>query len=266
MAKLTSPTGKDITIDSIRDSAAVRSKYQYQLNALVSDMTSSYIYWLRAAWRKEGLIAQDRSHTEILKDILKKLGRKWQSKFDKAAEDIAKMFAEGSAKHNQAAMMGALKKAGFAIDFKMTNAMREAMKATTAGNVALIKSISSEYHGQIEKDVWRTVSAGGDLGDLTEVLKTRYGMTQKRAALIARDQTSKVRATLEQVRRTELGITEADWFHSHAGKSPRPSHVAAHGKRFDIRKGMYLDGKWVLPGEEINCRCTSRAVIKGFNS
>ena len=54
--------------------------------------------------------------------------------------------------------------------------------------------------------------------------------------------------------------------HSHAGKEPRLSHVAANGKRFDVGKGISLDGKWVQPGEEINCRCTSRAVIKGFNT
>jgi uncharacterized protein with gpF-like domain len=61
-----------------------------------------------------------------------------------------------------------------------------------------------------------------------------------------------------------LGITQAIWQHSHAGKKPRPSHVKADGKTFDIEKGMYLDGKWVQPAEEYNCRCTSRAIIEGF--
>ncbi|ELR7719768.1 phage head morphogenesis protein, partial [Salmonella enterica] len=42
------------------------------------------------------------------------------------------------------------------------------------------------------------------------------------------------------------------------------SHVKANGKRFDLRKGMFLDGKWVLPGEEINCKCGWEAVIPGL--
>ena len=90
--------------------------------------------------------------------------------------------------------------------------------------------------------------------------------SERRAAFIARDQTNKAKAAIEKARWQELGITEAIWMHSHAGKEPRPSHVAANGKRLNVNKGMYLDGKWVQPGEEINCRCTSRAVIKGFNS
>ncbi|EIS9018273.1 phage head morphogenesis protein, partial [Salmonella enterica subsp. enterica serovar Montevideo] len=54
------------------------------------------------------------------------------------------------------------------------------------------------------------------------------------------------------------------WRHSRAGKTWRPSHVKANGKRFDLRKGMFLDGKWVLPGEEINCKCGWEAVIPGL--
>ncbi|ELR7719775.1 phage head morphogenesis protein, partial [Salmonella enterica] len=42
------------------------------------------------------------------------------------------------------------------------------------------------------------------------------------------------------------------------------SHVKANGKRFDLRKGMFLDGKWVLPGEENNCKCGWEAVIPGL--
>ena len=45
---------------------------------------------------------------------------------------------------------------------------------------------------------------------------------------------------------------------------PRASHVAASGKRYDVAKGMYLDGVWTWPGHEINCRCVSKAVIPGF--
>lgn len=227
-------------------------------------MTSNYMYWLKANWRKEGKIAQDRSHSAIIKDILNKLGKKWQKRFDKMAVEIAKLFVDGSAKHNRVAMMAALKKAGFAVEMKLTEPMREAMMSATAENVALIKSIGSEYHAQIEKQVWRTVSAGGDLADMVEMLKSRYGVTQKRASLIARDQTNKVRAEMEATRRKELGITEAIWMHSHAGVTPRPSHVKANGERFNVEKGLYLDGEWVLPGQAINCRCTSKPIIKGF--
>jgi hypothetical protein len=69
---------------------------------------------------------------------------------------------------------------------------------------------------------------------------------------------------MENVRRLELGLTEAIWMHSGAGRSPRPSHVAFSGKRFKLATGAFLDGKWVWPGSEPDCLCTSRAIIPGF--
>jgi len=61
----------------------------------------------------------------------------------------------------------------------------------------------------------------------------------------------------------ELGITEAVWMHSHAGKVPRPTHVAMNGTRFKVAEGMWdsAEGKFIQPGELINCRCTSRSVL-----
>ena len=69
-----------------------------------------------------------------------------------------------------------------------------------------------------------------------------------------------------RARQVELGITEAVWRHSGAGKKPRPKHVAASGKRYDVAKGMKIGdkGQWVLPGEEINCRCTSESILPGI--
>ncbi len=69
-----------------------------------------------------------------------------------------------------------------------------------------------------------------------------------------------------RARYQELGITEAIWCHSAAGKEPRPSHVKA-GKeklRFDVNKGALIDGEYILPGEKINCRCFAKPVIEGF--
>lgn len=138
--------------------------------------------------------------------------------------------------------------------------------AITFFGISGIRSIGQQYLNRVEESVWRSVNAGYDMAQLTGELRKDYGISERRAAFIARDQTNKAKAAIEKARRQELGITEAIWIHSHAGKEPRPSHVAANGKRFDVGKGMYLDGEWVQPGEEINCRCTSRSVIKGFNS
>jgi uncharacterized protein with gpF-like domain len=107
----------------------------------------------------------------------------------------------------------------------------------------------------------RGYSRGRDLQEITTELQSRYGITQRRAVLIARDQSNKLNAVTTQARRQELGITEAIWQHSHGGKEPRKSHVAADGRKFEIAKGCLIDGKLILPGEEINCRCVSKSAL-----
>lgn len=229
-------------------------------------MSKSTEYWIKATIRGETpvLMSLDASPIVGLKRILARLGRTWVKRFNELSDTLAAAFADKSQRHVNVSMKEAFKAAGFTIDFKPSAASVEGFAAVIQENVALIRSIPEQYLTQVEGDVWRAVNAGHDLGALTDTLQRRYGITRDRAVLIARDQSNKATAAMENARRRELGITQAIWQHSAAGKEPRPSHVAAAGKVFDLDKGMYLDGEWLLPGEAINCRCTSRAIIPGL--
>jgi len=269
--KLTAPTAKPIQLDAIRPNLGVELAYKKKLQALIDEMNRSIVYWVRAAWRKSppvASMAQDRKRGPLsdLSDTMVRLGRHWQRRFDALAPELAEVFMYGATKHTDAAMMSSLKRAGFAVQFKPTRASMEGFEAILAENVGLIKTISSQHFQTIEGDVWRAVAGGYDVKELTDTLQRRYGVTRTRAAFIASDQTNKAKATIEQVRRLELGITQAVWVHSGAGREPRESHVTAGRDKllFDLAKGAYIDGKWILPGTEINCRCISRAVVPGF--
>ena len=163
-------------------------------------------------------------------------------------------------------MQAALKDAGFAVPFKMSPQVSEALSLVIADNVGLIKSIPQKYLASVEQKVWNAVAAGSDLATLTSQLQKSYAVTYKRAAFIARDQNAKAHAVIEAARRYDLGIRQAIWVHSGAGKEPRPSHVKAGRDKliYDIDKGAFLDGVWTLPGHEINCRCTSKAIVEGW--
>lgn len=267
--KLASPTGKAITLKPIHANAGIEAKYRKELQALITEMSKSVIYWTRAAWKKDDpILAQDRLRSKgpiiDLRRTMERLGRHWQKRFDDLSEKLAKVFVDGATATTDAAMMASLKDAGFTVKFRLTPAAKEAYQAVLRENVGLIRSIPAEYLKDVQGDVWRSVSQGYDLQKLTNKLHEDYGVTHRRAAFIARDQSNKAKAVIENVRRKELGIETAIWQHSGGGREPRPSHVAASGKKFDLSKGMYLDGEWVLPGQAINCRCTSRAVILGF--
>ena len=104
----------------------------------------------------------------------------------------------------------------------MTTPMNNALQATITENVGLIRSIPERYFTEVEGLVMRSVARGRDLSYLTDELQKRYGITRRRAALIARDQNNKATSVMQAARQKSLGITQGIWRHSHAGKEPRP--------------------------------------------
>jgi hypothetical protein len=200
---------------------------------------------------------------------LKKWGDKWSKKFDKLSRDVSKAFVKRSFSATENAMRAAFRDAGFTVSFKPSRAVLESYKLVVADNVGLIRNLQQSLYSKIQQDTWASVRAGGDMATLSEKLHKSYGIESNRAALIARDQNNKAKAIIEQARRHELGLTQAIWQHSSGGKEPRPQHVAwgREGKVFDVSKGLFDEDEqqWVLPGQLINCRCTSRAIIPGFD-
>lgn len=227
------------------------------------EMHNSTLYWLKAQYRQTGL-AQDASPVIMMRVAMRKLSRRWLRKFDLLAAKLAERFTSDVMKNSDASLSSALQQAGFTVPFKMTAEMNNALQATITENVNLIRSIPQQYLTQVETLVMQSVSRGRDLGTLTNQLQQRYGITRRRAAFIALDQNNKATSTMQSARQRALGIRRGRWRHSHAGKEPRPSHVKADGEEFDLDKGMFLDGKWVMPGEEIGCRCTWEAILPGL--
>ena len=176
---------------------------------------------------------------------------------------LAEEFLRHAFKGTDQAMRQALSAAGWSIEFTMTPAMRDAFEASLAENMGLIRSIPEQYLQQVQGIVMRSYSAGRDLQTMTREIKALYPKVKDRAVLIARDQSNKANAVVQRARQKELGITQGIWMHSHAGREPRPTHVAMNGKRYKIEEGMYDSAvkKHVFPGELVNCRCTSRSVL-----
>lgn len=281
---LRSPTKKPLTLEPVRPNAGLEAAFRKKLDALICEMHNSVVYWVTAAYRANTPeIAQDASPAMLLRKVMERLSRRWQSRFDEAAPALADYFSIAIKDRADGALMAILKKHGWAVEFKMTRAANDVMQACIGEQVGLIKSISETYFTQVEGLVMRSAAQGGDLKTLTDMLGPKVDMdrinmgrragegdksflarTRARAALIARDQNNKMTASMTKCRQQALGITEAIWMHSHGGKHPRPEHVAANGKRYKVKEGMLLDGKYVWPGTEINCRCVSRPVIPGF--
>lgn len=280
MPKLVSPTGKDIILKPVRANAGIEAQYSRALQKWVDALHKSLAYWITAQYRANPppSLAQDAgmesfrdgSPANAMRRAIHRMSRRWLKAFDKGADDLAKYFVDRAAGATDVQLKDVLAKAGFSVQFKTTAGVNNAMQAAVAENVGLIKSIAQQHLTEVEGLVMRSMTQGRNLGDLTNDLTKRYDITKRRAAFIARDQANKMTAVINRTRQAELGITQARWRHSHGGKHPRQSHIAASqsdsgkGKLYDIAKGCLIDGEYIWPGELPNCRCTARSVIPGI--
>ncbi len=134
--------------------------------------------------------------------------RRWTDRFDEYAPKLAELYMRDSFKASEGAFRSALKDAGWAVDFTMTPAMRDALSAKITENIGLIKSIPEKYLGRVEGAVMRSYSQGRNLGALTKELAELYPEAANRAVLIARDQCNKANSVANRTRQLELNITK----------------------------------------------------------
>lgn len=257
---------KPTTLPEIRPNAGIGKAYSRALVSIVqrikSDVNAELVKEFKRQAKQEKM-AMD-GITDWAAHVIDYLVSRWERKLDDLAPQLAAKFVNRTVTNYESLMKTHLRRAGFTVRFQITDFQKEALQAATEVNVGLIKSIGSQYLERVQGQVWKCVTDGYDLSTLSKDLSKTYDITKRRAEFIARDQGAKAHAAIEKAKRLELGIKKAIWMHSHAGKKPRPSHMAANGKEFDVSKGMYLDGEWVQPGELINCRCCSKSIIEGI--
>lgn len=257
---------KPTTLPPIHPNLGIERWYKRELMKVINEMRAEVNTLIMDNYKvQSNTVAMD-GFSDWLGHSMDYLMDRWNNRLNALSQTVAELFVTKSVHNYDKQLKKHLRKSGFTVRLQMSPYTEEMLKASLGENVGLIKSIGVQYLGKVEQSVWASVKGGFDLGTLAKELKHSYGVTKSRAELIARDQGAKANAVIEMARRKELGITHAVWLHSHAGKSPRPSHVKADGKVFEIDKGLYLDSEWVLPSTAINCRCTSRSVIDGIVS
>ena len=252
------------TLKPVRPNAGIEAQYRKELDALIEEMHRSIFWWLRANYKKvEPQIATDANPVKLLQRLMNKVTKRWRSRFFERSEEIAQRFADKTAWHTDKQLKKNLKDAGMTVKFKPTEGVKNAIEAAVNENVLLIKSIAEHNLSEVNQMVMRAVSQGNDWAGVSEQLSERFGITRRRAKNIVRDQAAKATSAINRQRQIELGLFDAIWVHSSGGKTQRASHVKASQDKlkYDIREGAYIDGKWIHPGSEINCRCVSRTVL-----
>ena len=281
--ELRNPGKRDIVLGAVVPNVQTEAAYRRDLAKAITNMSASYEYWLRAKYRRAldtnmaaGRLpdperAQDADlpgPSESAGDMFDELARlraHWEKHFETLSQKLASQMLQAMYRDNALSWGSKLKRAGFDIDLQLTPAQRLILKAKLPENVALIRSIQQDYHKDIEGIVSRNFLKGRDLSTMADEIKELGGVSARRAALIARDQSNKATAQMNAARQQELGLNWATWIHSSAGKEPRATHTKAGREQwiFDTQAGIDFGDSFgqVLPGEAINCRCHSRTII-----
>lgn len=154
------------------------------------------------------------------------------------------------------------------VDVLPTAGLKYQASEFTRDSVAMIRSVGEEFFQDLEADILGALQGGARWEQLSGVIAERYGVSAKRANLIARDQMGTLVSRISQAKQQAAGATKYIWRTSEdervvgaPGNKSKPNmrhgdHHARNGKLFTWDRPPH-DGH---PGEAINCRCTAEPV------
>lgn len=141
-------------------------------------------------------------------------------------------------------------------------------------NASLIKSVADEFKQEINSTIMNNIQGGERSTNLITQFKERYGVSESRAKLIARDQTAKVNADLVKARSEAVGSKMYIWSGS-MDERERESHRVLEGKycKWDDptvfsgdegktwEKRKSIGAVELHPAGDYNCRCNALPVV-----
>lgn len=248
--------------------AAIGDRYVRALVSLVKQMTQQTIRDVRKLYDTHATdSAMDASIASQARILTNQLTAKFEALFSRRAKDLADSMVSASNKASKSALYTSLKELSGGLSLKtdlMSTSIRTVMTASVAENVALIKSIPSQFMTDVTGEVLRSITSGRGLADLVPALEQYEGVTIRRATNIALDQTRKAYNNINRGRMEAIGVRKFEWIHSGGGQKPRQEHIDMDGNVYSFDDPPIIDpktGERGIPGQAINCRCSMRPVL-----
>ena len=141
-----------------------------------------------------------------------------------------------------------------------TENLKEYLDSVTLQNAGLIKGLTDDVVKRIQITVTGALIEGRTVKELRESLKADFDFGDKRAQLIARDQTGKINGKLTKIRHEEAGVDEYEWFTSR-DERVRSRHAKLHGKRYKYGEATGAE-QGLEPGQPVQCRCIAIGVVE----
>lgn len=129
-----------------------------------------------------------------------------------------------------------------------------------------IRDFTEEQTEKLRRKVNRQWLGGGRHESLAEDIQKSYWVSKSKAKFLARQETRLMSAKFQEVRYQSAGVNEYEWtcVTGSANHPVRPMHKQLNGKicRFDDPPVVNERGDRKNPGEDFNCRCKARAVVR----
>lgn len=253
-----SPRGVEM---SKRTGVQYNTQLQFLTREVKKDIDDQLIPLLR---NLESEYTADASWFAQITNMLQILIAKWSSpNMQRIAEQLAGQFVTTADKVNEQRIA---RQFGVNI-YSSDPQMEQVLEAAVYNNVQLIKSIPAQYLGQVENIVLTNTRAGNRSSAMVKALQEQYGVTQRRAKMIARDQTAKVNGDLNAKRQQVAGFPYFQWVTSN-DERVRDRHEDIAEKVTEYGPGVYRwdnpplsdKGIPIIPGNDYQCRCTARPV------
>lgn len=150
---------------------------------------------------------------------------------------------------------------------KLTDKEAETISKEWNENMQLwVKDFTEKQIKKLRKDVQASVFAGNRYESMIATIQKSYDVSQSKAKFLARQETSLLMTKYKQTRYESAGVKEYIWgcVSGSANHPVRPIHKALEGKKFRWDDPPITDEKGTKnnPGQDYNCRCFARPVVR----
>ena len=218
--------------------------------------------------------AQTGNFAAVLLRLAKKVKRKLLTQFDDSRIEAEMRKQLGKLDKRSRGEFYSRIAAKVGIDTKDLIA-REGLKSTTNAlmleTAQWVKKLRDESIEGFTNNTLFAMTQGESLDTIVGQFSATVSKRKNHAKFLARNQVQNYNSVTTKIRAQNLGITKAVWVTAGdervrgnpSGLYPRavPSHYDLDGKEFDLDKGAYSDGQYLLPGVPPNCRCTYEMII-----
>ena len=252
---------------ALKIAPSVNDRLRRELMALIRPIHIGMIRRIKSAWVRDFADAANDQYQPTPTDIRKLLTstrKTAQELFNRRAEPIARRWLSHVSKSSKSSVKKSIEQLGLKQDLKeLSPATQTIFDLHLTEAVGLIKTIPTEHFQAIEEVVRDSIDVGRGVAEVIPRLQERFGVTERRAKLIAFDQTRKAFSGLNQGLMQDAGVPRWRWIHSGGTSDPRPIHVALHGKVFTWDNPPIINDKGDrgFPADEVNCHCTFQPVI-----